>query len=153
MLHKVFDKKIGQRGTGISENQQLAQELPKPIIKKFKMPKVYPSYWDNIWGVDLADMQLLSKCNKGVRFLLCVIDTYSKYAWVILLKVTKGTRITIAFQKFLDESICQPNKMWVDQDSEFYNRSMNEVTVAMLKCIQHTTKENLLVHIYQNFKK
>ena len=85
--------------------------------------------------------------------MLCVIDTYSKYAWVILLKVTKGTRITIAFQKFLDESICQPNKMWVDQDSEFYNRSMNEVTVAMLKCIQHTTKENLLVHIYQNFKK
>ena len=68
---------------------QLADELPKLIIRKFKKIKVHLSFRDNIWSVDLADMQLLSKCNKGFRFLLCVIDTYSKNAWVIPLKDKK----------------------------------------------------------------
>ena len=53
------------------ENIQLADELHKPIIKKFEKRKVYFSFRDNIWGADLADMQLLSKFNKGFRFLLC----------------------------------------------------------------------------------
>ena len=57
---------------------QLAEELHKPIIKKFKKIKVYSGFRDNIWGADLADMQLISKLNKGFRFLLCVIDTFSK---------------------------------------------------------------------------
>ena len=65
---------------------QLADELHKPIIRKFGKRKVYSSFRDNVWGVDLADMQLLSKFNKGFRFLLCVIVIYSKYAWVIPLK-------------------------------------------------------------------
>ena len=68
---------------------QLADELPKLIIRKFKKIKVHLSFRDNIWSVDLADMQLLSKCNKGFRFLLYVIDTYSKNAWVISLKDKK----------------------------------------------------------------
>ena len=68
---------------------QLADELPKLIIRKFKKIKVHSSFRDNIWSVDLADMQLLSKCNKGFRFLLYVIDTYSKNAWVIPLKDKK----------------------------------------------------------------
>ena len=53
----------------------------------------------NIWGTDLADMQLVSKINKGFRFLLCAIDIYSKHAWVITLKDKKGITITNAFQK------------------------------------------------------
>ena len=69
-------------------------------------------------------MQLISKFNKGFRFLLCVIDIYSKYAWVITLKDKKGITITNAFQKILDESNRKPNKIWVDKGSEFYNRSM-----------------------------
>ena len=71
------------------ENIQLADELDKPIIRKFKKRKVYSSFRDNIWGADLADMQLISKSNKGFRFLLCVIDIYSKYAWVVPLKDKK----------------------------------------------------------------
>ena len=66
-------------------------------------------------GADLANVQLISKLNKGTRFLLCVIDIFSKYAWVIPLKNKNG--ITNAFQKILDESNHKPNK-----DSEFYNR-------------------------------
>ena len=67
-------------------------------------------------------MQLISKFNKGFRFLICVIDIYSKYAWVISLKDKKGITITNAFQKLLDEFNCKPSKIWVDKRSEFYNR-------------------------------
>ena len=69
-------------------------------------------------------MQLLSKFNKGFRFLLCAIDIYSKYAWVIPLKYKKRITTTNASQKRLNESKSKADKMWVDKDSEFYNRSM-----------------------------
>ena len=74
----VYGKKSA-KGSGISdtENSELANELHKPIIRKFKKRKVYSSFKDNIWGVDLADMQLTSKYNKGIRYLLCVIDLFS----------------------------------------------------------------------------
>ena len=77
-------------------------------------------------GVDLADVQLLSKFNKGFRFLLCVIDIFSKYAWVIPLKDKKGISIFSAFQKILKESNRKPNKIWVDKGSEFYNSSFKK---------------------------
>ena len=76
MVYKFFDSKVSL----IPENEHLADELHKPIIRKFEKRKVYSTFKDNIWGVDLADMQLLSKYNKGIRFLLCVIDIFSKYA-------------------------------------------------------------------------
>ena len=69
-------------------------------------------------------MQLISKFNKGFRFLLCVIDIFSKYAWVVTLKDKKGVSIVNAFQSILDDSKRKPNKIWVDKESEFYNRSM-----------------------------
>ena len=66
-------------------------------------------------------MQLISKFNKGFRFLLYVIDIFSKYAWVIPLKDKKGSTIIIAFQKTLKESNCKLNKIWVDKCSKLYN--------------------------------
>ena len=81
------------------QNEQLAEELHKPIITKFKKRKVYSVFKDNIWGADLAHMQLISKFNKGFRFLLCVIDIFSKYAWVVPLKDKKVVSIVNAFQK------------------------------------------------------
>ena len=68
---------------------------------------------DNIWGADLADMQLIRKFNKGFRFLLCVTDIFSKYAWVVPLKDKKGISIVNAFQKILKESDRKPNKKMV----------------------------------------
>ena len=70
----------------ISQNEQLAEKLHKPIIKKFLKRKVYSALKGNIWATDLADMQLISKFNKGFKFLLCVIDICSKYASVVPLK-------------------------------------------------------------------
>ena len=67
----------------------LADELHKPAIKKFNKRKVYSQFKDNIWGVDLADMKLLSKQNKGIKYLLCAIDLFSKYALVVPLKDKK----------------------------------------------------------------
>ena len=130
MVYKFFDKK--SQGSGITanneikENIQLADELHKPIIRKFNKRKVYYSCKDNIWGVDLADMQLLSKFNKGFRFLLCVVDIFSKYAWVIPLTDKKGISIVNAFQKILKESNRKPNKIWVDKRIEFYNNSFKK---------------------------
>ena len=125
MLYKFFDKK--SKGSGVvnikltPQNQQLAEELHKPIIKKFEKRKVHAVFKDNIWGADLADMQLLSRYNKGIRFLLCVIDIFSKYALVVSLKGKKGISIVEAFQSILKQSNRKPNKIWVDKGSEFYN--------------------------------
>ena len=83
--------------------------------------KVYSWFRDNIWGVDLADMQLLSKYNKGIKYLLCAIDIFSKYAWVVPLKDERGISIVNAFQKIISEEII-PNKMQVDQSGKFYNK-------------------------------
>ena len=68
----------------------------------------------------------MSKFNKGFRFLLCVIDIFSKYAWVIPLKDKKGISIVNAFQIILKESNRKPNKIWVDKGSEFYNNSFKK---------------------------
>ena len=98
---------------------QLAEELHKLIIRKFKKGKVHSSFINNIWGADLAVMQLISKFNKGFRFLLCVIDIYSKYAWVIPLKNKKGITIINAFQKILDELKRKPNKNGLIKPANF----------------------------------
>ena len=71
-------------------------------------------------------MQLISKFNKGFTFLLCVIDVFSKYAWIVPLKDRKGISIVNTFQKILKESDRRPNKIWVDKVSEFYNNSFKE---------------------------
>ena len=121
MVNKVFDKK--SMGSGVDgENLKLANGLHKPIIRKFKKGKVYSSFRDNIWGVDLADMRLLSKHNKEIKYLLCANDLFSKYAFVVPLKDEKGASIIVnAFRSILDKSKRRPNKIWVDQGSEFYN--------------------------------
>ena len=108
-------------GKGIKNNKILAEELHKPVIKKFNKRKVYSQFKDNIWGVDLADMQSLSIKNKGIKYLVCAIDLYSKYAFVIPLRDKKEISIVNAFNKIIKQSNRKPNKIWVDQGGEFYN--------------------------------
>ena len=127
IVYNFFDKK--SKGSHINIpldfNEQLAEELHKPIIRNLKKRTVYSGFKD-IWGADLADMKSISKFNKGFRFLLCVIDIFSKYAWVVPLKDKKGVSITDAFQKIWKESSKKPNKIWVDKGSEFYNNSLKK---------------------------
>ena len=119
IVYKFFDKKSSGSSVNMKTmfDEQLAEELHKPIIGKFKKITVYSEFKDNIWGADLADMQLISKFNKGFRFLLCVINIFSKYASVVPLKDKKGVTINNAFQKFLKESDRKPSKIWVDKGS------------------------------------
>ena len=84
---------------------------------------MYSAFKDNIWGADLAYMQLISKFNKGFRFLLCVIDIFSKYAWPVPLEDKKGVSIVNVFQSILKKSNRKPDKIWVDKRGELYNRS------------------------------
>ena len=107
-------------------NKILAEELHKPIIKKFNKGKVYSQFKDNIWGVDLAGMQSLSRKNKGIKYLLCAIDLYSKYAFVIPLKDKKGISIVNVFNKIIKQYNKKPNKIWVDQGGEFYNHNFKK---------------------------
>ena len=120
MVYKFFDKKSSGSGVATEPNYQLANELHRQIIRKFKRRKVYSSFRDNIWGVDLADMQSLSKYNKGIKYLLCVIDLFSKHAWAVPLKDKRGICIINAFQKIGSKGR-KPNKIWVDQGGEFYS--------------------------------
>ena len=76
-------------------------------------------------GVDLANVQSLSKYNKGVKYLLCAIDLFRKYAWVIPLKDEKGISIANAFKKIISKGR-KPNEIWVDQGSEFYNQCFKD---------------------------
>ena len=133
MVYKFFNSKVASPdkkstakhviGSGFKKPSSsiLADELHKPIIRKFNKRKVYSQFKDNIWGVDLAYMQSLSRKNKGIKYLLCAIDLYSKYAFVIPLKDKKGISIVNAFNKIIKQSNRKPNKIWVDQGGEFYN--------------------------------
>ena len=140
MVYKFFDSKVApldkktMSGKGNAKhttepsalertgnNKVLAEELRKPVIKKCNKRKVYSQFSDNIWGVDLVDMQSLSKKNKRIKYLLCAIDLFIKYAFVVPLKDKKGISIVNAFNKIIKQSNRKPNKIWVDQGGEFYN--------------------------------
>ena len=121
LVYKYFDKKASPTrantfyGSGVKNgnksDQQFAEELHKPIIKKFKKLKVHLPFTNNISGADFADMQLISQFNRGFRFLLRVIDIYSKYPWVIPLQDKKEITITNVFQTILKESNRKSNKI------------------------------------------
>ena len=123
MVYKFFDKKSTDSGFKKLKNSSsiLADERHKPILRKFNKRKVYSQFKDNIWGVDLVDMQSLSRKNKSIKYLLCANDLYSKYAFVIPLKDKKGISIVNTFNKIIKQSNRKPNKIWVDHGGEFYN--------------------------------
>ena len=86
---------------------QIINELHKKIIWKFKKRKVYSSFRDNIWGVDLADMRSLSKYNKGIKYLLCPSDLFNKYEWVVPLTDKRGITTVNEFQKIIPKDANQ----------------------------------------------
>ena len=94
---------IAKNKSGVSVNEQLAEELCKTVIKKFKRRKVYARFKDNIWAAGFSK-------NKNVKYLLCVIDFFTKYAWVKPLKDKKGKTALNAFNEKVTESNCKPNK-------------------------------------------
>ena len=104
---------------------ELAEELHKPIRRKFKKRRVLVGGIDKIWTADLADMSALSKDNHGYTFLLLVIDTFSKYGWVIPLKDKKGKTVADALKTIFEER--KPEKLWTDKGKEFYNKDVKDL--------------------------
>ena len=106
-----FNKFTG--GAIINENmskKELAEELQRPLIKKFNKRIIHSFVVDYIWSAGVTDTQLISKFSKEIRFLLCVIYIFNKYKWIIPLEDKKGIKTNNAFQKFSKESNCKPNK-------------------------------------------
>ena len=108
MFYNFFDRKSSGSGIDVEPNYWLVNELCRQIIRKSKIRKFYSSFRDGIWDVDLADMQSLSKYNKGIKYLICAVDLFSKYA------------IVNAFENIISKGR-KPNKIWLDQGAEFYN--------------------------------
>ena len=162
MVYKFFDKKTKDSGVtlanifaikSIPRNKQLAKELHKSIIKKFKKRKVYSAFKGNIWAADLANMQLISKFDKGFRFLLCVVDIYSKYAWIVALKDKNGVSIVNTFQNILNKSNRKPNKIWVDKGSEFYNSHFKKWLNDIEMYSTHNEGKSVVAEIFIRFKR
>ena len=140
LIKKIYDSVY--KNENIS-NKELVEELHKLIFRKFKKIKVHSPFVDNIWGADLADMQLIRTFDEGIGFLFCVIDSLSKYPWVVYQRDKKGVTITNTFQKTLNESNLKPSKIRIYKDSKFNNRPMKSLLKKVTqKCIQHIMKEN-----------
>ena len=105
----------------------LAEELHKPVKRKFRKRRVLVSGIDKIWAADLADMRALSKENDGYNFLLLVIDTFSKYGWIVPLKNKKGETIVKALKEIFKESGRRPDKLWTDKGREFFNKDVRDL--------------------------
>ena len=108
------------------QQQQLAKEVFSPQITKFKRQRIIPLYKDETWSADLIDKSSLSKYNNNYKFILTVIDIFTKYAWAIPLKNKSGLSITNGFKTILSEGR-KPEKLWVDRGSEFYNKTFKSL--------------------------
>ena len=108
------------------QQQQLAKEVFSPQITKFKRQRIIPLYKDETWSADLIDKSSLSKYNDNYKFILTVIDIFTKYAWAIPLKNKSGLYITNGFKTILSEGR-KPEKLWVDRGSEFYNKTFKSL--------------------------
>ena len=115
-------------GTGYIKKKKfstLAEELHKPVKRKFKKRRVLVNGIDKIWGADLADISALSKDNEGINFLLLVINIFSKYGWIVPLKDKKGETVANALKTIFKER--RPEKLWTDKGREFYNKDVKEI--------------------------
>ena len=111
------------RSKKISWQQQLADELHKPIKRNFTRRRVIVNGIDKIWCSDLLEMQQFSKWNKGYRYLLMVLDLFSKYGWIVPLKDKKGENVSEGFKTIFKEGR-KPQYLWTVKEKEYYNKHM-----------------------------
>ena len=96
-------------------SDQLAEELHKPVVKSFRKRRVYVKGIDEIWAADLIDMQSFAEYNEGFKYLLSVVNIFSKYGWIVPLKDKSGKSVSQAFEKIFTSSERKPKKLWVDK--------------------------------------
>ena len=113
-------------GWGIEWSDELTNELHKPIRIHFKKRIVFSKGVDEIWAADLVDMQYYARTNKGYKYILMIIDVFSKYGWAIPLKTKTGAEVAEAFAS-LWEKQNSPKRLWTDKGKEFLNKKMTEL--------------------------
>ena len=122
-------------------SQQLAEELHKPITRNFRKRRVISYGVDKIWAADLVEVQKYSKWNKGIKYLLTVIDVFSKYGWIVALKDKKTESVSLAFDHIFEKSKRKPEKLWTDKGSEFISKHFKEFLKTHNIILYHTENE------------
>ena len=122
-------------------SQQLAEELHKPITKNFRKRRVISNGIDKIWAADLVEMQKFSKWDKGIKYLLMVIDVFSKYGWIVPLKDKKTESVSTAFDKIFKKAKRRPEMLWTDKGSEFVSKHFKEFLKKNKIKLYHTENE------------
>ena len=122
-------------------SQQLAEELHKPITRNFRKRRVISYGVDKIWAADLVEIQKYSKSNKGIKYLLMVIDVFSKYGWIIPLKDKKTESVRLAFDHIFKNSKRKPEKLWTDKGSEFISKHFKDFLKTHSIILYHTQNE------------
>ena len=138
----------------------MAEELHKPVRRTFQKRRVYVKGLDEIWAADLIEMRPFAESNNGVNYLLAVIDIFSKYAWLAPLKNKKGDSVANALQDIFETSGRKPNKMWVDDGKEFWNKNVrslvelystkNEEKSCVVERLNRTLKEDMWKYFSAN---
>ena len=133
-------------GLGVKKNAEnldtwegLANELHKPIKRNFTKRRVIAHKVDDIWCSDLVDMQKLSKWNRGYKYLLMILDLFSKYGWIVPLKTKTGLEVSKAFESLLEKN--KPKMLWVDKGKEYYNKNVLDLLAKDKITIYSTENE------------
>ena len=121
----ILDFLTTKKGQGITWTNNMANELHKPVRHKFLKRFVFVRNVDDVWGADLVDMQKLAKKNSGFRYILMIIDVFSKYGWAVPLKNKSGPEVSHALHKIFQKNKCK--KIWVDAGREFYNKNVHKL--------------------------
>lgn len=119
---------------------EVANELHKSVRKNFRKRRVFTPSVDAIWAVDIADMKMYSRANRSYRYLLMIIDTFSKYGWIIPLKTKSGKAVADAFSKLFKSGV-KCNKIWCDRGGEFINHDVENVLKEYKVTVYHTENE------------
>ena len=122
-------------------SQQLAEELHKPITRNFRKRRVISYGIDEIWAADLVEIQKFSKWNKGIKYLLTVIDVFSKYGWIKPLKDKKTESVSLAFDTIFKKNKRKPDKLWTDKGSEFISKHFKDFLKKNHIALYHTENE------------
>ena len=126
-------------GLGTHWTNQLANELHKPVRRRFDKRTVFAKQVDDIWTADLVHMSSFSRSNKGYKYLLTVIDVFSKYGWIVPLKTKTGKEVAQAFRKLFLSG--HPSRLWTDKGTEFYNQQLKVVLAANNVILYFTENE------------
>ena len=138
-----FTPKNGRRFLSEGWAQNLANELHQPIRRRFPKRRVISYGIDNIWAADLVEMGKFSKWNKGIKYLLMVIDVFSKFGWIRPLKDKRGQTVADAFRSIFRER--KPKMLWTDKGSEFFNAIMKDLLHKNgVKIVYHRKRRKII---------